>query len=246
MRITVLWLAPLLLLGGCGKMKDAPGPATAAASAPASTSANGAAGEPVPGPAVAEAAASPNPAPPLEPAAPSVPERQSIRIPAGTPLRVRTLEALDTARNRAGDHFEATLAEPVRVHGELVLPRGTRFRGHITAAKSSGRLKGRGYLTVTLDSFALHGESYRIHTSARGTVTANHNKRNAGFVGGGAGLGALIGGIAGGGKGALIGAGSGAAAGTAGAAITGKRHARLPAESVLTFRLRSPVALTTG
>jgi hypothetical protein len=39
----------------------------------------------------------------------------------------------------------------------------------------------------------------------------------------------------------LIGAGAGAAAGTVGAAITGKRQINLPAESRVTFVLRSDV-----
>jgi hypothetical protein len=57
------------------------------------------------------------------------------------------------------------------------------------------------------------------------------------LVGGGAGGGALIGGLAGGGKGALIGGLIGAAAGTGGAGLTGNRDITLPAETRLTFKL---------
>jgi len=56
-------------------------------------------------------------------------------------------------------------------------------------------------------------------------------------------VGAAIGAIAGGGKGAAIGAAAGAAAGTAGAAATGKMDVRLPAESILTYRLATPVTV---
>jgi hypothetical protein len=38
-------------------------------------------------------------------------------IPRGSVLRVRIDQALDTRRNRAGDHFYASLAAPVLVHG---------------------------------------------------------------------------------------------------------------------------------
>jgi hypothetical protein len=61
------------------------------------------------------------------------------------------------------------------------------------------------------------------------------------MIGGGAGLGALIGGLAGGGKGAAIGAVAGAGAGTAGTAFTGNNDIVIAAESALTFKLRKPV-----
>jgi hypothetical protein len=92
-----------------------------------------------------------------------------------------------------------------------------------------------------LESAVWNGRTYALATETHRSVSAGHKKRNAVLVGGGSGVGALIGAIAGGGKGALIGAGAGAAAGTAGAAATGKREIRIPAESVLGFRLREPV-----
>jgi len=63
------------------------------------------------------------------------------------------------------------------------------------------------------------------------------------MVGGGAGLGALIGGLAGGGKGAAIGALAGAGAGTAGTAFTGNKDVVLPAETALSFKLDQPLEL---
>jgi hypothetical protein len=63
------------------------------------------------------------------------------------------------------------------------------------------------------------------------------------MIGGGAGGGALIGGLAGGGKGALIGAALGAGAGTAGSAYTGEKEIVLPAESALSFKLTEPVTI---
>src|ERR1700675_4565682 len=65
-----------------------------------------------------------------------------IEIPAGTRLRVRLDQTLDTARNRSGDTFSAMLDAAVTGNGNVLLPEGTPFRGHITAAKPSGRLKG--------------------------------------------------------------------------------------------------------
>ncbi|HZT28925.1 MAG TPA: hypothetical protein VFA33_03510 [Bryobacteraceae bacterium] len=177
--------------------------------------------------------------------APAAPAVSRVTIPAGTAIRVRLDEALDTRRNRVGDRFPATLVAPVTVGDHVVIPQGTRFEGHIVEAKASGRFRGHGLLGVTLDSFQLNGASYRIDTSAVDRSSKGHKKRNLVLIGGGSGLGAGIGALAGGGLGALIGAGAGAAAGTTGAFITGKRNVRVPAETLMNFTLRSPVKVRT-
>jgi hypothetical protein len=164
-----------------------------------------------------------------------------VAVPRGTALRVRLNHAVSTGTNRPGDRFTATLDESLVIDGKTVLPKGAGVRGTIQESDNSGRLRGRAVLALTLESVAWNGRTYTLATGTHRSVSAGHKKRNAVLVGGGSGLGALLGGIAGGGKGALIGAGAGAAAGTAGAAATGKREIRIPAESVLGFRLREPL-----
>lgn len=209
-------LAPLLFAAACSKPTA---PATTAAQAPASQPQAG------------------NP----EPVAP--PQRAEVVIPSGTPLHVRLDYGVSTRRNRAGDDFTASLMRPVTVHGDTVIPAGTRFRGHLTQSAASGRLKGRAVLALTLDSFHVEGREVPLRTSRVERVGAAHKKRNAFLIGGGAGLGAAIGAIAGGGKGAAIGALAGGGAGTAGAAATGKEELSIPAESALVFTMRAPVRM---
>jgi hypothetical protein len=152
-------------------------------------------------------------------------------------------QSLDTRRNRSGDRFTATLAEPIVEGGRVVVPRGATFAGHVTTSSPSGRFKGRAQLGVTLDSFEMNGSRYPLVTTGSSRVSARHRKRNLVLIGGGAGVGALIGGLAAGPSGALIGGGAGAGAGVIGAGITGKKEVSLPAETLLTFRLEEGVEL---
>ena len=222
-------IAPLLLAAACSK----PSIPTVAQNPPAQP------------PVAAAPAGNPEPvaAPPEPVAAPPAPVREEILIPSGTLLQVRIDSGLDTRRNHAGDAFTATLTRPVTMPGEIAIPTGTRFRGHLTEAAASGRLEGRPVLALTLDSFRLEGREYPIRTSSVERVGPPHKKRNTFLIGGGAGLGAVIGAIAGGGKGAAIGGIAGAGAGTAGAAATGKEELALPAESALVFTMRAPVRM---
>lgn len=165
-------------------------------------------------------------------------------IPAGAVLRVRLDRELDTEKNETGDKFTATLEEPVVVEGRVAIPKGTRFEGSITTAESSGRLSGKGVLTVKLDSFELNGKKHDITSTTATRVTDGHGKRDIGIIGGSAAAGAAIGAVTGGGKGAAIGAGAGAAAGTGVAAATGKQDVKIPAETVMVFTLQNAVELT--
>ena len=166
-----------------------------------------------------------------------------MQVPAGTTLEVRLDQALSTERNQEGDKFRATLEAPVAIEGREVLPRGARVSGHVTTSRPSGRLEGRAVIGITLDSVESRGRAVPIATSLDTKTSEAHKKRNIELIGGGAGVGALIGGILGGGKGAAIGAGAGAAAGTGGAAATGEKNIEIPAETVFTFRLKAPVEL---
>jgi hypothetical protein len=122
----------------------------------------------------------------------------------------------------------------------MVFPRGTRVGGTVIAAKGRGRFKGSGALAIQLTSIG----GTQVSSSEYEKEQKGKGKRSAGLIGGGAGGGALIGGLAGGGKGALLGGLLGAGAGTAGAAFTGNKDVVIPSESTVTFRLTAPVSIT--
>ncbi len=160
----------------------------------------------------------------------------ALKIPAGTNVPVRLLQSISSRSATPGDDFEAELADSVQIDGRVAFPRGSRVRGRIAEARPSGRLETPGYLNLTLDSIQdTDGKWIDVRTTSISGRAKSHKKRNATLIAGGAGLGALIGGLAGGGKGAAIGAASGAGAGTAGAYATGKKDVTFLAEHKLTF-----------
>jgi outer membrane lipoprotein SlyB len=69
------------------------------------------------------------------------------------------------------------------------------------------------------------------------------NQKTAIMVGGGAALGTLIGAMVGGGKGAAIGAAIGAGAGVGTEVLTKGKQVRVPAETLLSFRLDQDLRL---
>ena len=168
---------------------------------------------------------------------------KQVALPAGTVVTVRLVSAVGSKISAEGEHFSATVATPVRLDGKVVVHAGAQALGRVVQAVPQGRFKGAAVLRLVLESVSVNGDSYDVQTSSVSRYQKGKGKRTATFIGGGAGGGALIGGLAGGGKGALIGAALGAGAGTAGAAYTGEKEIVLPAESALSFKLTEPLTI---
>lgn len=184
-------------------------------------------------------AASTAPATPTE--EPRKPRIETVTIPEGTTLTVRLGQSVGSKISQPGQSFSATLADAVQENGKTVIPAGAAAMGTVVDAKPLGRFKGGALLQLQLTSITIHGTEHPIQTAAVSQTEKGKGKRTAVLAGGGAGLGALIGGLAGGGKGALIGAAAGGGAGGAGAAFTGNKEIVLPAESALSFTLSQPL-----
>jgi hypothetical protein len=170
-------------------------------------------------------------------------EKKKVTVPAGTRILIRTIDPIDTTKQKTGYRFTATLETNLQVDNIVVAPRGSTIYGRLANAASSGKFKGSSELTLEMTDIVINGTAYPLLTSTYEIKGKGEGGNTAKKVVGGAGLGALIGGLAGGGTGAAIGALAGAGAGTAVAASKKGEQLQIPSESLLEFRLEQPVAL---
>jgi hypothetical protein len=217
-------------IAGCQKSAEQAATSTSATDGSASSAADSSSSS---SEGAKSTARKPEPPPPPKP----------IVVPADTILTVVLDQAVGSKISTPGQAFSATVQSPVEVGGRVAIPKGSRASGIVKDAKPAGRFKGAATLALTLTSVTVKNEDYNITTTAPSEASKGKGKRTAAMVGGGAGGGALIGGLAGGGKGALIGGLIGAAAGTGGAGLTGNRDLTLPAETQLTFKLLEPLEI---
>lgn len=160
-------------------------------------------------------------------------------IPSGTEIKVRT-DAAIPAKPDANARYTASVSDDVKdTSGNILIPHGSR--AHLVAVPSED---GKD-TTLDLRSVNVNGQSYLIEAAgSKGTPGGlGANKRTGMYVGGGAAVGAILGGLLGGGKGAAVGAilGGGAGAGTQ--VLTGKNK-ELPAETELKYKLATAAQLT--
>ena len=169
--------------------------------------------------------------------------RKKVSVPAGTRILIRTIDPIDSSKQKTGFRFKASLETNLQLENTVVAERGTTVYGRLAQASSAGRMSGSSELSLELTDIVINGTPYSLMTSTYEIKGKGEGKKTAGKVLGGAGLGALIGGIAGGGAGAAIGVVAGAAGGTALAASKKGEQLQIPSESLLEFRIEQPVSL---
>jgi len=166
-------------------------------------------------------------------------------LPAGTSISVRTDQDINSQNASESATFPASIMQDILDGtGNVVIPRGSPATLVVRRVTEGGTLSN-GNFVLDLDSVRVNGHRYVVNTQdiQQGDQGIGKNKRTAEYVGGGAVLGTLLGAIAGGGKGAAIGAIAGAAAGGGAQVLTKGHEIRVPAETVLNFRLDAPLHL---
>jgi hypothetical protein len=168
-------------------------------------------------------------------------DERLTQIPAGTLVPIRTEETID-ANWSDGRIFFGIVDRHVRdAEGRLAIPRGSRAELLVRTAPDGDLVVDLESLLVNGNRYAIRAEENRVEAPPGEGISVN--RRTGEYAAGGALLGTIIGAIAGGGEGAAIGAAAGAAAGAGAGIVARGRAVRIPAESVLTFRLERPLEL---
>ena len=157
-------------------------------------------------------------------------------VPAGTTLRVRTIDPIDVDSTEAGMTFRGALDDPIMLDGSVVVPRGADVVLVASKVEQGGKFKGSDLLQLKIITVSVGTRKYPVVTSLTETKSDGEGNKSTKKILGGAGLGALIGGIAGGAAGAGIGVLAGAAGGTI-LSATGEPHLKVPSETRLAFEL---------
>jgi len=169
-----------------------------------------------------------------------------VTIKRGTFVSVRMSQGLSSDRNQQGDLFTATLAEPIVVDGVVVAQRGQTIVGRVAEAKKAGRVEGTSRLGLQLTGITLaDGTQASVQSSLVNRNGQTSVGNDVAAVGTTTAVGAAIGAAADWGRGAAIGAGAGAAAGLIGVLLTRGRPTVVYPETLLTFRLDTPVTVNT-
>lgn len=168
-------------------------------------------------------------------------------LPVGTEVMVRTIDNIDSKNANPGQKFAGSIDKDILDrNGAVAVPRGADAE-LIIETNTGGGITDASDLLLDVDAITVRGVRYSVATTdieKRGKEGLGANKRTAKMAGGGALLGTLIGAVAGHGKGAAIGAVVGGAAGAAGEVLTKGKDIRIPAETVLSFRLERDLVLS--
>jgi hypothetical protein len=163
-----------------------------------------------------------------------------VVIPAGTIITVRTIDNIDSTQTGAGERYRASIDDPVTVGNHVIIPRDANCTVQIAQVQENKELAIKLY-NVTVKGKAYDVAADYAQIQAEGTSKTKKGVRRSVVLGG---LGAAIGGIAGGGSAAAIGAVSGVGLGAISATMANGKTLKVPAETRLTFQLRSPLPLT--
>jgi hypothetical protein len=139
-----------------------------------------------PAPAAASPPAATAPPSAVAPAA----QPQSVTLPAGATLMVRTLDNI-SSRNRPGTPFSTRLEYDLSAGNTIALKGGTVIYGQIQSATQAGRVVGQSALDLRLTQVVVNGQTVPLMTSGHRAAGQSAIAKTAKSASAGAAIGAV-------------------------------------------------------
>jgi hypothetical protein len=101
-------------------------------------------------------------------AAPISQAEPSHQVMQGTQIHLNLITTISTSTSRDGDPFVATVAEPVFIGNQLLLPAGTRVNGIIGTVEKARRFsvfRGQAYMNLTFRSVEIDSRLIPVQMS---------------------------------------------------------------------------------
>src|SRR6201987_4791804 len=68
--------------------------------------------------------------------------RKKASVPAGPRILIRTIDPIDSSKQKTGFRFKASLETNLQLENTVVAQRGTTVYGRVAEASSAGRMSG--------------------------------------------------------------------------------------------------------
>ncbi len=176
---------------------------------------------------------------------PAPPIFEELILTANSVISLQVDSSISTETARIEDRVEARTIRDVKVGNETAIPAGSLAIGSVTLVEQGGKIKERSKLGLRFHTIVLDdGSEVALQTETIYREGRSPGKESAAKIGGGATVGAILGGIFGGRRGAVIGGAIGAGGGTAATMAGGRNPATLPAGTPVTIRLQAPARVT--
>jgi len=160
----------------------------------------------------------------------------TVTLPAGTRLVIRTTDNIDSSRHSAGHRFRGQLESALVVDGVTAVARGTFVHGRITQAQQAGRVVGSSELAVEFTDLMINDVLVPIATGGLSAQTQGEAGRTVGRTARAAAVGGLIGGSSGARTGARVGAGA--------SILTRGSSVNIPRGTIVETTLAAPLTIT--
>ncbi len=167
-----------------------------------------------------------------------------VTVASGTPMYVIMMQTIDTHHTEIGTPFSGILVKDIVLeNGAIAIPRGAQVLGTVVDARGPGHIKGRPQLALQLTGLNVANTHYQLSSYVWARGGPGKGGQSAANIGGGAAMGAIVGGAFGRGPGALLGGLLGGLGGAGISSLSSGPRIVIPSESVLTFYLNAPLTV---